>query len=178
MSEDGVPPLPAAGPDTTSLRRFGAAFALASIASVAVPFVITPIIIMATGERLAGMGIGVPLGIIVGWLIFPFVAWRPFRAVHLLALPIVGVAAVAGLMVLPEHWLTSDSRDDYGIFGAMINYGLCALAGYGGLTWLRNKLLRGGTDLFSVEFVKALGPRFGRVWRILRSRDEPDRGVT
>jgi hypothetical protein len=90
----------------TSLRRFGAAFALAAVASVCVPFVVTPIIIMATGERLAGMAMGVPLGIMAGWCIFPFVAWRPFRAVHLLALPIVGLAAFAGLTWLRNRRLS------------------------------------------------------------------------
>lgn len=172
----------------TSLRRFSAAFALAALASVCVPFVVTPIIIMATGKRLAGMGIGVPLGIMVGWFIFPFVAWRPFRAVHLLAPPIVGLAAFAGLMVLPEHWLTSRHGDMYGIFGAMINFALCALAAYGGLTWSRNILLRAGTDCSqkelgrldraAVEFVKTVGPRLGRLWRTRRSRDEPDGDAT
>lgn len=142
MSEDLVPPLPATGPAVTSLWRFGAAFALAAVASVCIPFVITPIIIMETGNRALGMGIGVPIGIMVAWFIFPFVAWRPFRAVHLLAPPIVSVAAFAGLAVLPEHWLTRPQGDMYGIFGGMINYALCALAAYAVLTWSRNMLLR------------------------------------
>lgn len=127
----------------TSLPRFGAAFALAAVASVCVPFVVTPIMINATGGREAGMAIGVPLGIMVGWFIFPFVAWRPFRAVHLLAPPIVGLVAFAGLTVLPEHWLTSHDGDRNGVFAAMINFALCSLAMYAGLTWLRNMRLRG-----------------------------------
>jgi hypothetical protein len=130
----------------TSLGRFGFAFALAALASVCVPFVVTPIIINATGVREAGMAMGVPLGIIVGWFIFPFVAWRPFRAVHLLALPIGALAALAGLIVLPEHWLTSHDGDRNGIYGAMINMALGSLVLYGGLTWSRNMLLRTRAD--------------------------------
>jgi hypothetical protein len=172
------------GPAKTSLGRFGAAFAIAAAASVCLPFLVTPIIIMATGVREQGMAIGVSLGIMVGWFIFPFVAWRPFRAVHLLALPIVALAAFAGLTILPEHWLTSPDGDRNGIFGAMINYGLCVLAVYGGLTWSRNILLRAGSDSSqkelslldrpAVEFVKTVRPRFGRLWRTLRSRGKPD----
>jgi hypothetical protein len=146
MNEDHVPPLPAAGPTVTSLRRFGFAFALAALASVCVPFVVTPIIINATGGREAGMAMGVPLGIIVGWFIFPFVAWRPFRALHLLALPIGALAALAGAIVLPEHWLTSHDGDRNGIYGAMINMALGSLVLYGGLTWSRNMLLRTRAD--------------------------------
>jgi hypothetical protein len=130
----------------TSLLRFGSAFALAALASVCLPFVVTPIIINATGVREAGMAMGVPLGIIVGWFIFPFVAWRPFRAVHLLALPIGALAALAGLIVLPEHWLTSHDGDRNGIYGAMINMALGSLVLYGGLTWSRNMLLRTRAD--------------------------------
>lgn len=188
MSDHGVQPLPAARPAKTTLRRFGAAIALAAVASVSLPFLITPILIMATGVRLQGMAIGVPLGLMVGWSIFPFVAWKPFRPLQLLALPIVAVAALAGLTILPEHWLTSPDGDRYGIFGAMINFAVCVLAVYGGLTWSRNVLLRADTDSppealsllnrMAVAFVRGVRPRLGRLWRNPWRRRRPDGDAT
>ena len=184
MSEDGVLPIPAAGPAKTSLGRFGAAFAIAAVASVCIPLFVIPIIIMATGKREAGIGIGVSLGVMAGWFIFPFVAWRPFRAVQLLALPFGFLAAFAGFTILPEHWLTGPDGDRFGMSGALINYVLCVLAVYGGLTWLRNRRLHAGTDSPqkklslldrpAIEFVKTVRPRLGRLWRALRSRGKPD----
>lgn len=45
----------------TSLTRFSASFVAAALASVVLPFLIAPLAIIATGERLAGMGLGVLL---------------------------------------------------------------------------------------------------------------------
>jgi hypothetical protein len=124
----------------TSLIRFSVSLVAAALASIVVPFLITPFSIIATGERLAGMGMGVIAGIILGWCLFPVIAWRPFRAAHLLA--VFGVSAVAftALLFLPENWVTTP-HDDYGIYAAMISYGLIAIAAYGILTWCRNLLL-------------------------------------
>lgn len=144
MNEAAASRRPAAPPVRTSLGRFGAAFTTAAVASVCLPFAITPILITWTGQRELGMVIGVFVGMMAGWCLFPFIAWRPFRAVHLLALPLVAVIAAAGVAVLPEHWLTSVEGDRNGMFGAMINVAICALIGYGGLTWWRNSRVRAG----------------------------------
>ena len=128
----------------TSAGRFGMAFAIAAVASAILPFVITPVFIAATGRREAGMAAGVPIGILLGWLIFPWIAWRPFRAAHLLAIPLVVGLVVAGFTLLPEHWLTTREGDRNGVYGALMNVALCALAGYGVLTWIRNALADAG----------------------------------
>ena len=128
-------------PVVTTAWQFGMAFGIAAVTSACLPFVITPIVIAATGRREAGMAVGVPVGIMLGWLIFPFIAWRPVRAVHLLALPLAVLFVVAGFTVLPEHWVTSRESDRNGLFGGIINVALCALAGYGVLTWARNRRL-------------------------------------
>lgn len=65
-------------------------------------------------------------------------------AVHLLALPLAVLFVVAGFTVLPAHWLTSREGDRNGLSGGIINVVLCALAGYGVLTWVRNISLRSG----------------------------------
>ncbi len=126
-------------PPVTSAGQFGIAFAIAAIASAILPFAITPMLVAATGQREAGMAIGVPAGIMLGWLLFPFLAWRPVRAAHLVALPFVILFVMAGFTLLPEHWLTSREGDRYGIYGAMLNVALVALVGYAVLTWLRNR---------------------------------------
>jgi len=131
-------------PPVTSAGQFGIAFAIAAVASMCLPFVITPMLIAVTGRREAGMAIGVPIGILLGWLVFPWIAWRPFRAVHLLAVPLVVGFVLAGFTLLPEHWLTSREGDRNGVYGAMINVALVALVGYGALTWARNMLARAG----------------------------------
>jgi hypothetical protein len=144
---------------------------MAALASIVVPFLITPFTIMAAGERLAGMGIGVILGIILGWCLFPIIAWRPFRAAHVLAVIGVSAVALAALVFLPEDWVTTP-RDDYGIYAAMISYGLIAMAAYGILTWCRNLLLfrLNGAPL-------DVGQVATRAWRIVRGRDERDGDV-
>ena len=88
------------------------------------------------------MGIGASLGVMAGWLVFPFVAWRPFRAVQLLALPAGFLAAFVGFTILPEHWLRAPDGESTGLPGAVVNYLLCFFAVYGGLTWTRNRRLR------------------------------------
>lgn len=187
MSEHGALPTPPAGPAKTSLGRFSAAFAIAAVASVCIPLLAIPIIIGATGKREAGIGIGVSIGIMAGWFIFPLVAWRPFRAVQLLALPMGFLAALAGFTILPEHWLTGSNGDRFGMSGALINYVLCVLAVYGGLTWLRNRRLHASTDSPqklslldrpAVEFVRTVRPGLGRLWRTLRSRGKLDGDAT
>jgi hypothetical protein len=150
----------------TSLTRFSASFVVAALASVVLPFLITPLVIMASGERLAGMGIGVLLGITLGWCLFPVMAWRPFRAAHVLAVIAISAVAFAALVLLPQDWVTTP-RDDYGIYAAMISFGLTALAAYGTLTWLRNLLLSrlNGAPLDVPQIAT-------RAWRIIRGRDE------
>ena len=138
--------MPAATSIVTTARQFGLAFAIAAAASVCIPFVLTPIIINATGRREAGMGLGIPVGMLLGWFIFPFIAWRPFRFVHLLALPVVLFLVMAVLAFLPEHWLVGEERDRYGLYTLFANVMLCALVGYGAMTWIRNiMVVRSGT---------------------------------
>ena len=138
--------MPATTSIVTTARQFGLAFAIAAAASVCIPFVLTPIIINVSGRREMGMGFGIPVGILLGWFIFPFIAWRPFRFVHLLALPVVLVLVIAVLAVLPDHWLMSEERDRYGLYTLIANVMLCALVGYGAMTWIRNIMAaRSGT---------------------------------
>ena len=54
-----------------SAGRFGVAFVISAAASAILPFLVTPVVIAATGRREAGMALGVPIGLIVGWLLFP-----------------------------------------------------------------------------------------------------------
>lgn len=136
--------MPVTTPAVTTTWRFGMAFGMAAVASAGLPYAVTPIIIAATGRREAGMAIGVPAGIMLGWLLFPFLAWRPVRAIHLLALPLAVLFVVAGFTLLPQHWLTSRESDRNGLQGTILNVTLCALAGYGALTWVRNLSLRAG----------------------------------
>ena len=128
----------------TSAWQFAMAFMLSAVASAILPFLITPVVIAATGRREAGMALGVPMGLMLGWLLFPLIAWRPLRAVHLLALPFVAMLVVAAVALLPEHWLTSREGDMYGVYGAILNVMLGALVGYGALTWIRNIVVRAG----------------------------------
>jgi hypothetical protein len=140
--------MPATTSIVTTARQFGLAFAIATAASVCIPFVLTSIIINATGVREKGMGFGIPIGIMLGWLIFPVIAWKPFRFVHLLALPVVLLLVAAALALLPDHWLIGEERDRYGLYTLIVNVMLCALVGYGALTWIRNiLLLRAGTGV-------------------------------
>jgi hypothetical protein len=138
---EGVRVMPVTTPAVTTALRFGLSFAVATAASVCIPFVLTSIIINATGDREKGMGFGIPVGIMLGWFVFPLIAWRPFRFVHLLALPVVLLLVAGGLALLPNHWLISEERDRYGLYTLIINVMLCALVGYGALTWIRNILL-------------------------------------
>ena len=133
--------MPATTSVITTTRQFGLAFAIAAAASACIPFVLTSIIISATGIREKGMGIGIPVGILLGWFIFPFIAWRPFRFVHLLALPGVLLLVVACLALLPDHWVMNEERDRYGLYTLIANVMLCALVGYGAMMWIRNILL-------------------------------------
>lgn len=87
------------------------------------------------------MPVGMPVGTILGRLISPFLAWRPVRAVHLIAPPLVVLFGVAGFTMLPKHWVTSRASDRNGVIGRIINVALCALAGNGVLTWARNRRL-------------------------------------
>lgn len=64
---------------------------------------------------------------------------RPVRFVHLLALPVVVLLVAAGLTLLPDHWLIGDERDRYGLFTLISNVMLCALVGYGGISWFRSR---------------------------------------
>lgn len=107
----------------------------------------------------------------LGWCLFPVIAWRPFRAAYMLAVIGISAGAVAALALLPEDWVTTP-RDDYGIYAAMISYGLIALAAYGILTWFRNLLLSrlNGAPLDVCHAAT-------RAWRIIRGRDEPDGDV-
>jgi hypothetical protein len=133
--------MPATTSVITTARQFGLAFGIALVASVCIPLVLMSIINYATGNGEKGMGFGLPVGILLGWFIFPFIAWRPFRFVHLLALPGVLLLVVACLALLPDHWVMSEERDRYGLFTLIANVMLCALVGYGAMTWIRNILL-------------------------------------
>jgi hypothetical protein len=130
--------MPATMSVMTTARQFAMAFAFAAAASVCIPFALTSIIINATGRREMGMGFGIPVGILLGWSIFPFIAWRPFHLAHLLALPVVLLVVIAGITILPDHWLIREERDRYGLYTLIVNAMLCALVAYGALTWARN----------------------------------------
>lgn len=130
----------------TSARQFVVAFVISAATSAILPFLITPVIISASGHREAGMALGVPTGLVLAWLLFPLIAWRPLRALHLLALPFVAALVVAALAFLPEHWLTSREGDMYGVHGATCNVMISALVGYGALTWIRNSVVRAGAN--------------------------------
>ena len=137
----------AATPHMTTTLRFGIAFAVAASASSYFPFVITPFIITLTGSREAGMATGVPIGIMVGWLAFPLIAWRPIRVTQLLNLPIVVLLTFVGFTILPDHWILDREADRNGLAGAILNVMLCALVAYGGLTWIRNRVMATGAGI-------------------------------
>ena len=134
-------------PQVTTRLRFGIALAVSAIASSYLPFLITPFIITLTGNREAGMAMGVPIGIMVGWLAFPLIAWRPIRATQLLNLPIVVLLVFVGFTILPEHWILDREADRNGLVGAIVNVMLCAIAVYGMLTWVRNRVMVTSTGL-------------------------------
>ena len=134
-------------PQVTTRLRFGIALAVSAIASSYLPFLSTPFIITLTGNREAGMAMGVPIGIMVGWLAFPLIAWRPIRATQLLNLPIVVLLVFAGFTILPEHWILDREADRNGLAGAILNVMLCALVAYGGLTWIRNRVMATGAGI-------------------------------
>ena len=137
--------LPVSTSIVTTARQFGLSFAIAAAASVVIPFVLTSIIITATGNREKGMGFGIPVGILLGWLIFPMIAWKPFRFVHLLALLVVLVLVAAALTLLPDHWLIGEERDRYGLYTLLMNVMLAALVGFGAVTLIRNIMVRAGS---------------------------------
>ena len=60
--------------------------------------------------------------------------------------PVVLLLVMAVLAFLPDHWLVGEERDRYGLYTLIANVMLCALVGYGAMTWIRNiVVVRSGT---------------------------------
>ena len=84
------------------------------VGSFVIPRLLVILGIMLSGSREVGMVLGYNVGLVVTWLLFPIIKWRPFTKLSV----ITAIATILSILLLVQlpifSWLKLPN-DDYGI---------------------------------------------------------------